>query len=83
MELLPNIPASVMLRQDLRNYHGLHHGNRLYLGYNRVPGGDKNAIAIGATPMKPLLVFDIFLKQWSSDKMSNSRLFCLDKPIWM
>jgi len=91
MNLLPNIPASVMMRLDLKHYHGLHHGNKLYLSYtwpntrsqkhNSVCS--QNNLISSADQPRPLLVYDIFLKQWSSETLSNTRLFCLDRPVWM
>ena len=92
MQLLPNIPASVMMRQELKHYHGLHHGNKLYLSYASSSNNNKmlhnpicsqNNLISSADQPRPLLVYDIFLKQWSSETLSNSRLFCLDKPVWM
>ena len=85
MKLLPNIPASVMMRQELKNYHGLHHGNKLYLSYanNKSqmllnPMCSQNHLISSADEPRPLLVYDIFLKLWS-----NSCFFFLDKPVWM
>ena len=91
MSLLPNIPASVVLRPDLKHYHGLHHGNRLYLGYtspsttspHHNPFCTQLGLSSSADQPRPLLVYDIFLKRWSSETLSNSRLFCIDKPVWM
>jgi len=91
MSLLPNIPASVVLRPDLKHYHGLHHGNRLYLGYtspsttspHHNPFCAQLGLSSSADQPRPLLVYDIFLKRWSSETLSNSRLFCIDKPVWM
>ena len=91
MNLLPNIPASVMMRLDLKHYYGLHHGNKLYLSYTwpntrsqkHNPVCSQNNLISSADQPRPLLVYDIFLKQWSSETLSNTRLFCLDRPVWM
>ena len=42
MKLLPNIPASVMMRQELKHYHGLHHGNKLYLSFASSSNNNKS-----------------------------------------
>ena len=84
MSLLPNIPASVMMRLDLKHYHGMHFGNKLYLSYHNPSSSNSQCnLVSSADQSRPLLVFDIFLKQWSSETLSNNRLFCLDKPVWM
>ena len=80
-----------MMRLDLKHYHGLHHGNKLYLSYTwpntrsqkHNPVCSQNNLISSADQPRPLLVYDIFLKQWSSETLSNTRLFCLDKPVWM
>jgi len=82
MELLPNIPHSILPDQDLKHYKGMHFKNFIYL-YRC--GFDVNAMCNvpSAQVEKPILIFDLFMNQWTYKVLPYYSVFCLDRPIWL